>query len=142
MREEAGRLHVDESIKKHLEGLDGTTLHRLLGRDPQSSTRFRHNRLDPLPHDVVIVDETSMVSLSMMARLVESVRSDARLILVGDPEQLASVEAGAVLGDVVGPATLGLRMRENARASRLRRLQRPRSMPPSPPSSTVLEPPR
>ena len=48
-----------------------------------------------------------MVSLSMMARLAEAVRADARLILVGDPEQLASVEAGAVLGDVVGPATSG-----------------------------------
>ena len=46
-----------------------------------------------------------MVSLSMMARLVEAVRPDARLILVGDPEQLASVEAGAVLGDIVGPAS-------------------------------------
>ncbi len=117
VREESGRLDVDQAIKEHLSGLGGTTLHRLLGRDPQSSTRFRHNRLDPLPHDVVIVDETSMVSLSMMARLAEAVRSDARLILVGDPEQLASVEAGAVLGDVVGPATLGLRMSRPARAS-------------------------
>ena len=51
-----------------------------------------------------------------MARLVEAVRSDARLVLVGDPEQLASVEAGAVLGDVVGPATMGLRMTPTARA--------------------------
>ena len=48
-----------------------------------------------------------MVSLSLMARLVEAVRPDARLILVGDPEQLASVEAGAVLGDIVGPASRG-----------------------------------
>jgi exodeoxyribonuclease V alpha subunit len=55
----------------------------------------------------VIVDETSMVSLSLMARLVEAVRPDARLILVGDPGQLASIEAGAVLGDVVGPAADG-----------------------------------
>jgi exodeoxyribonuclease V alpha subunit len=117
VREEAGRLDVDESVRQHLVGLSGSTLHRLLGRDPHSSTRFRHNRLDPLPHDVVIVDETSMVSLSMMARLVEAVRADARLILLGDPEQLASVEAGAVLGDVVGPATLGLRMTEAARVA-------------------------
>ncbi len=115
VREEADRLDVDRAIKDHLSGLGGTTLHRLLGRDPESSTRFRHHRHDPLPHDVVVVDETSMVSLSMMARLAEAVRADARLILVGDPEQLASVEAGAVLGDVVGPATLGLRMRGTAR---------------------------
>jgi exodeoxyribonuclease V alpha subunit len=53
---------------------------------------------------VIIVDETSMVSLSLMARLVEAVRPDARLILVGDPGQLTSIEAGVVLGDIVGPA--------------------------------------
>jgi exodeoxyribonuclease V alpha subunit len=64
---------------------------------------------------VVVVDETSMVSLSLMARLVEAVRPDAHLILVGDPEQLASVEAGAVLGDVVGPASRELLMRAPAR---------------------------
>ena len=50
---------------------------------------------------MVIVDETSMVSLSMMARLIEAVRPSARLVLFGDPQQLASVEAGAVLGDIV-----------------------------------------
>ena len=54
-----------------------------------------------LPYDVVVVDETSMVSLTMMARLLEAVRPDARLVLVGDPDQLASVEAGAVLADLV-----------------------------------------
>ena len=68
---------------------------------PESSTRFRHHRGNKLPHDVVVVDETSMVSLTMMARLLESVRPDARLVLVGDPDQLASVEAGAVLSDLV-----------------------------------------
>ena len=54
-----------------------------------------------LPHDVIVVDETSMVSLTMMARLLEAVRPDARLVLVGDPDQLSSVEAGAVLADLV-----------------------------------------
>ena len=58
-----------------------------------------------------------MVSLSLMARLVEAVRPEARLILVGDPGQLTSIEAGAVLGDIVGPATRGLRMRPAARAA-------------------------
>src|SRR5207237_1422758 len=67
-------------------------------------------------HDVVVVDETSMVSLSQMAKLVEAVRPDARLVLVGDPQQLASVEAGAVLGDIVGPAADGLLIRAPARA--------------------------
>ncbi len=101
---EAADLDVDDAIRKQLLALHASTLHRLLGWRPDSHSRFRHHRGQRLPHDVVIVDETSMVSLSLMARLVESVRPDARLILVGDPGQLASIEAGAVLGDVVGPA--------------------------------------
>jgi exodeoxyribonuclease V alpha subunit len=81
--------------------LHASTLHRLLGWRPGSSTRFKHHRGNKLPHDVIVVDETSMVSLTMMARLIEAVRTDARLILVGDPDQLASVEAGALLSDLV-----------------------------------------
>jgi len=84
-----------------LSGLQATTLHRLLGSRPDTSARFRHNRGNRLPHDVIVVDETSMVSLTMMARLLEAVRPDTQLILVGDPDQLASVEAGAVLADLV-----------------------------------------
>jgi exodeoxyribonuclease V alpha subunit len=82
-------------------GLRASTLHRLLGWKPGSHSRFAHERGNRLPHDVVIVDETSMVSLSLMARLVEAVRPDARLVLVGDPGQLASIEAGVVLADIV-----------------------------------------
>jgi len=81
---------------------EATTVHRLLGWRPGTSTRFRHDRDHHLPHDLVVVDETSMVSLPLMARLLEALRPDARLLLVGDPDQLASVEAGAVLGDLVG----------------------------------------
>ena len=77
------------------------TLHRLLRQHPGNSTRFRHHRGNRLPHDLVVVDETSMVSLTMMARLLEAVRPDARLVLVGDPDQLSSVDAGAVLTDLV-----------------------------------------
>ena len=101
---EARTMPVDPQVRERLLKLGGSTLHRLLGFNPGNRTRFRHDRLHHLPHDVVVVDETSMVSLSMMARLLEAVRPDARVILVGDPEQLASVEAGAVLGDIVGPA--------------------------------------
>ncbi|NED68785.1 AAA family ATPase, partial [Streptomyces sp. SID10244] len=54
-----------------------------------------------LPHDVVVVDETSMLSMTAMSKLLDAVRPDARVILVGDPHQLASVEAGAVLADLV-----------------------------------------
>ncbi len=102
---EAAALDVDDAVRAQLLDLHASTLHRLLGWRPGSHSRFRHHRTNRLPHDVVIVDETSMVSLSLMARLVESVRPDARLVLVGDPGQLTSIEAGAVLGDIVGPAT-------------------------------------
>jgi exodeoxyribonuclease V alpha subunit len=88
--------------QERLAGLGATTVHRLLGWRPDSSTRFRHHRENPLPYDVVVIDEVSMVSLSQMARLLEAVRPTSRLLLVGDPDQLSSVEAGAVLADLVG----------------------------------------
>jgi exodeoxyribonuclease V alpha subunit len=92
---------LDPTDRARLGDLQAMTLHRLLGSRPDTSSRFRHNRGNRLPHDVIVVDETSMVSLTMMARLLEAVRPDARLILVGDADQLASVEAGAVLADLV-----------------------------------------
>ncbi len=92
---------LDSVDRDRLPELRATTLHRLLGSRPDSSSRFRHDRDNRLPHDVIVVDETSMVSLTMMARLLEAVRPEARLLLVGDPDQLASVEAGAVLADLV-----------------------------------------
>jgi len=77
-----------------------TTLHRLLGsRGPGRG--FRHDAANPLPADLVIVDEVSMVSLPLMASLLKALRPTARLLLVGDPAQLASVEAGSVLADLV-----------------------------------------
>lgn len=88
-------------LAQALADVEAVTLHRLLGWRSGSRSRFRHHRGNRLPHDVVVVDETSMVSLTMMARLLEAVRPDARLVLVGDHDQLASVEAGAVLGDLV-----------------------------------------
>jgi exodeoxyribonuclease V alpha subunit len=93
-----------------LAGVRAVTLHRLLGARPDTSSRFRHHRDNRLPHDVVVVDEASMVSLTMMARLLEAVRSGSRLILVGDPFQLASVEAGAVLADLVEAVQEGTRI--------------------------------
>ena len=84
------------------------------------SRTWGHDRRNRLPHDVIVVDETSMVSLTMMARLVESVRADCRLVLVGDPDQLASVEAGAVLADLVD----GLARREPMTVASLRESHR------------------
>ncbi len=101
---EAVQLEVDKLDavdRARLPELKASTLHRLLRSRPDNSSRFRHHRENRLPHDVIVVDETSMVSLTMMARLLEALRPDSRLLLVGDPDQLASVEAGAVLADLV-----------------------------------------
>jgi len=81
--------------------LTASTLHRLLGSRWGQRTRFWHNRDNRLPYDVVVVDEASMVSLTMVSRLIEALRPTSRLILVGDPNQLSSIEVGAVLGDLV-----------------------------------------
>ncbi|PYF84081.1 DNA helicase/exodeoxyribonuclease V alpha subunit [Marinomonas alcarazii] len=76
-----------------------STLHRLLGSDFGRS-RFKHNKANPLHLDVLLVDEVSMVDLPMMAKLIDAMPTHARLILLGDKDQLASVEAGSVLGDL------------------------------------------
>jgi exodeoxyribonuclease V alpha subunit len=114
---EAIRLDIDERLRSWLLELRASTIHRLLGRRPGSHAQFRHNRSNCLPHDVVIVDETSMVSLSLMARLLEAVRPGARVVLVGDPGQLTAIETGAVLRDIVGPAADGLLMSASMRTA-------------------------
>jgi exodeoxyribonuclease V alpha subunit len=82
---------------------EASTIHRLLG--PRSgSVSFRHDRANPLPLDVLVVDEASMVDLALMAKLTAALPREARLMVLGDRDQLASVEAGAVLGDLCGPA--------------------------------------
>lgn len=91
--EQAGELGLPD-------GFVATTLHRLLGWRP-GSTRFRHDARNRLPYDVIVIDETSMVSVTMMARLFEALSPKTRLILMGDPDQLTSVDAGAVLADLV-----------------------------------------
>jgi exodeoxyribonuclease V alpha subunit len=82
------------------------TLHSLLGARPDTRS-FVHNKGNPLDVDVLIVDEASMVHLEMMASLLDALPSHARLILLGDKDQLASVEAGAVLGDLCHDAQAG-----------------------------------
>jgi exodeoxyribonuclease V alpha subunit len=93
--------YLDPEDRDRLGTPAASTLHRLLGSRRDQRTRFWHDRDNRLPYDVVVVDEASMVSLTMMSRLVEALRPTARLILVGDPHQLSSVEVGAVLGDLV-----------------------------------------
>jgi exodeoxyribonuclease V alpha subunit len=77
-----------------------STLHRLLGAR-RGSSRYVFNARNHLPYDLVVVDESSMVPLTLMARLLAALRPHTRLLLVGDPDQLTSVEAGAVLADLV-----------------------------------------
>ncbi|MFT5699057.1 MAG: exodeoxyribonuclease V alpha subunit [Desulforhopalus sp.] len=76
------------------------TLHRLLGVR-KNSPQFKHNSARPLEYDVVVIDEASMVDLAMMSKLVDALKPGSRLILLGDKDQLASVESGAVLGDLI-----------------------------------------
>ena len=82
------------------------TLHSLLGARPDTR-QFRHHAANPLDVDVLIVDEASMVHLEMMDALLQALPPTARLVLLGDKDQLASVEAGAVLGDLCRDAAAG-----------------------------------
>jgi exodeoxyribonuclease V alpha subunit len=93
-----GGLNCSESIKAAIP-LEASTIHRLLKTIPDSPY-FRHDAKNPLPADVVVIDEASMVDLALLSKLAEAVPCDSRLILLGDKDQLASVEAGAVLGDI------------------------------------------
>ncbi len=91
-------LACSEAIKAQLPER-AMTIHRLLGYIPNSAY-FRYNAENPLPYDVVAVDEASMVDLALMAKLFQAIPPSARVILLGDKDQLASVEAGAILGDI------------------------------------------
>ncbi len=88
-----------EEIKKAIPG-EAATLHRLLGVR-KHSTQFIHNHQNPLNYDVVVVDEASMVDLALMSKLVDALKPGAKLILLGDKDQLTSVESGAVLSDLI-----------------------------------------
>lgn len=83
---------------------EASTIHRLLGYQ-KGELEFYYNEQNPLPYDVVIVDESSMVDIPLMAKLMKALKSTASLILVGDKDQLSSVEAGAFFGDVCWGAT-------------------------------------
>ncbi|MGZ5044066.1 MAG: exodeoxyribonuclease V subunit alpha [Methylobacter sp.] len=98
------KLPCSETIKNRIPETV-TTLHRLLGAMPLSPY-FRHDRNKPLVHDLVVVDEASMVDLALMSKLLDALKPGARLILLGDKDQLASVESGAVLADLAMAETL------------------------------------
>ncbi|WP_095145124.1 MULTISPECIES: exodeoxyribonuclease V subunit alpha [unclassified Pseudomonas] len=98
-------LQVADNVRDKIPS-DVTTVHRLLGSRP-GTRHFRHHAGNPLPLDVLVVDEASMIDLEMMANLLDALPAHARLVLLGDKDQLASVEAGAVLGDLCRDAEAG-----------------------------------
>lgn len=103
VREGLMNLKCDEATRKRLAEAQASTVHRLLGTIPGSVT-FRHHAANPLPADVVVLDEASMVDLPLMAKLFDALPSTSRLIILGDKDQLASVEAGSVLSGIVEAA--------------------------------------
>jgi exodeoxyribonuclease V alpha subunit len=104
LKEAVGRELDLEALVKRMGA--ARTLHSLLGARPDTR-RFAHHAGNPLDVDVLIVDEASMIHLEMMAALLQALPPTARLILLGDKDQLASVEAGAVLGDLCRDAQRG-----------------------------------
>ncbi|MBA8065152.1 exodeoxyribonuclease V subunit alpha [Citrobacter freundii] len=97
---------------------DASTLHRLLGAQP-GSQRLRHHAGNPLHLDVLVVDEASMIDLPMMSRLIDALPPHGRVIFLGDRDQLASVEAGAVLGDICAFVNAGFTPERAKQLSRL-----------------------
>lgn len=97
---------------------DASTLHRLLGAQP-GSQKMRYHAGNPLHLDVLVVDEASMIDLPMMSRLIDALPPHGRVIFLGDRDQLASVEAGAVLGDICSWVNAGYTAERAAQLSRL-----------------------
>ena len=98
---------VPGGMENVVNGLPKLTVHKLLKYNPVARVQWRFNAKDRMPYDLVVVDEVSMMPLSMMARLLEAMKDGAMLILVGDPHQLASVDAGTVLADIVEASARG-----------------------------------
>jgi len=98
VRHAKAELPLDDDLSARIPE-EARTLHRLLGAR-MTSTAFRHHRNNPLPFDVVVVDEASMVDVALFAKLLDTIPPKARLVIVGDRDQLAPVEAGSVLGEI------------------------------------------
>ena len=98
IRQAIPQLNCSDHIKNAIP-TDVKTIHRML-RPKLNTPYFHYNRENTLPADMVIIDEASMVDLALMSKLVQAIPMNARLVLIGDKDQLASVEAGSVLGDI------------------------------------------
>ncbi len=103
VREARAKLAVPASVREQLP-TEAATVHRLLGAIP-GRPQFRHGRDNPLPLDILVVDEASMLDLALAAKLLAALADTTQLVLVGDRDQLASVEAGAVLASVCAAAS-------------------------------------
>jgi exodeoxyribonuclease V alpha subunit len=112
-------LPVAAEIRAQIAAFQPRTLHKLLSIRPDGTSRYTPD--DPLPADVVVVDECSMVDLALMRRLLDAIGPGTRLVLLGDRDQLASVEAGTVLADIVGagPGSVADRVCRFTRSRRL-----------------------
>ena len=100
LRDQCARARgLDGGMRKKIEALDGSTIHSLLGGFPPN---WKYTEANKLPLKLVVVDESSMVDLHLMKALIAALPDDCRLVLLGDKDQLPSVETGAVLGDIVG----------------------------------------
>jgi exodeoxyribonuclease V alpha subunit len=95
----ASMLNLSDETRSRFNKLIPSTIHRLLGYR-FDSVYFKHDALNPLPHDVLIVDEASMIDVALFAKLLSAIGPQTRLILLGDRNQLASVEAGSLFGDL------------------------------------------
>lgn len=115
------KLDVPDAVRDRLQSLPATTLHRLVGIRPDGTSR--HTAENPIAAQLVIVDEVSMVDLTMMRRLLEAVHPEARLVLLGDRDQLASVEAGCVLADLVPAGKAGPLVSNTRAFTRSRRFE-------------------
>jgi exodeoxyribonuclease V alpha subunit len=100
IREAIQRLQPSEQVKTTLGSTSATTIHKLIRYNPVAFKPYGWNRDNPLPYDLVIIDEASMLSNSLMYHLLSAIAPNATLILVGDPDQLASIDSGTVLSDL------------------------------------------
>lgn len=107
-------IDLPENIKQKIDEITPSTIHSLLGTQ-KDSIYFRHNAENQLSYDLIIIDESSMIDIALFSKLLDAVRPDSRLILLGDKDQLASVEAGSLFGDLCQYADeLNLFSRERA----------------------------
>lgn len=96
-----GNSSIPENLREKIQSLKASTIHRLLGTN-HLSPYFKHDAGNPISADVLIIDESSMLDVALFAKLLDAVGPDTRLILLGDQNQLSSVEAGSLFGDICG----------------------------------------